>query len=81
MKPKTRLISKTLFLAISLSGCAHGDRNLHGKLWQGDHDADAISRKQDEKSLKCGDPLFDQYTCLKTVDLQNYGKACDKWRQ
>lgn len=68
-----------LCLMTSITGCAHAGPNLHGKLWQGDSVASGVTRKQDAKTLKCSDPTFDQYTCEKTQDLIDLGKACKEW--
>lgn len=84
MQQKTLAILRALYLAASavgfIVGCAHGDRNLRGKLWQGDAAHGEIYRAQDQKAISCSDPKFNQYSALLTTDLEAYGQACKSWR-
>ena len=77
LKLRTRLSLRILCLiSLALPACASRPLNLHGKLWQGDPQQSGITRKQDNKTIKCSDPSFADYSALLTKDLAEYGKAC-----
>lgn len=77
-----------LFLGISLillvltQGCKHTIPPIDVSFWSGDSAKDGISRSQENKTLQCNDPAFDQYVCLTYTDLQKIFSTmleCKKW--
>ncbi len=74
-----------LILAVSLNSCAPGSGpvpSINVETWAGDSANDAITRKQDARSIRCTMPDFDNYVCLSYTDLKAIYEViqeCKQW--
>jgi hypothetical protein len=52
------------------SGCSHNVPAIDASFWAGDPLHSGISRSQENKTLSCSDPSFNDYVCLTYGDLK-----------
>jgi hypothetical protein len=60
-------------IIVGLSGCSstpHPTNKMSVMFWAGDSVHEGVSRMQENKTLACADPIFDNYVCLSYGDLQ-----------
>jgi len=63
-------------------GCATAMPSLDIKTWAGDSKNTSVSRSQDQKTISCKDPLFDEMICMTYEDLKKIFLTfpkCKEW--
>lgn len=76
------LVAAVFVIVLSLSGCANHPPKVDVSFWAGDSAKDGISRAQENKTMPCADPEFDNYVCLSYEDLKEIFDAmllCKQW--
>jgi hypothetical protein len=71
-----------ILYALALPGCKSNMPSIDAKFWAGDSAQAGISRSQDQKTLECKSPEFDQFVCLTYDDLRkiyNTLLKCKQW--
>lgn len=62
-----------ILLTLFLSSCTTAEKvnipPIAISTWAGDSSREAITRFQENKSIQCHEPEFDQYICLTETDL------------
>ena len=69
-------------LAILMPACGSNPMQVKVHTYAGDSERGGITRMQDNKTLSCTDPAFDQFVCMDYEDLrQIYIKmqSCKEW--
>ena len=83
IKTKHKNIFTWVFCVLILTGCPHLDiPKIDVTLWAGDYERQGITRAQEEKTLACMDPQFDEFVCLTYEDLRtlyNTMLKCKEW--
>lgn len=72
-----------ILIAMYCAGCPGAEMpNIDIQMWAGDSSRSGITRSQEEKTLSCEDPQFDEFVCLTYEDLKKMYSTmlrCKKW--
>lgn len=66
----------------SLTGCKAPMPAIDVEFWAGDASQAGVTRRQEDHTLACADPEFDQYVCLTYKDIQKIFDTllqCEEW--
>lgn len=67
---------------LTLPGCKTPMPAIDVAFWAGDSAKDGVSRAQENKTMACSDPSFDDYTCLSYEDVKKIFallQECQQW--
>lgn len=72
-----------IIFILTIPGCAGTHLPpIDASFWAGDSAKNGISRSQENRTLECKDPSFDNYTCLSYQDIQKIYDTmleCKEW--
>lgn len=78
-------LSVCLGVLFSLSSCkTPGMPDWDGKVYQGSSVVEGIVRSQENETIYCNEPKFDEFVCVSLEDLQKlYANIlkCKKWEE
>lgn len=84
-KLATLLVLMTSFVILSCESCATKPPEYHGEFWAGWPDTASIVRTQEDKEIRCDDPIFREFTCFTYDDLElfyeTYVQGCAVWKK
>lgn len=67
---------------ISLPGCKSSMPPIDVSFWAGDSAKDGVTRTQENKTIECKDPEFDELVCLTYEDVKKIFAVllqCEQW--
>lgn len=71
-----------VFVSLSLPACTHPMPAVDVTIWAGDSAKSGITRAQENRTLACAEPDFDEYACLTYQDIKKlYAMMlqCKEW--
>ena len=85
MRASLILIFSFVFLLGATSGGCVKPPQFFGKIWVGNSQTASIDRGQEPESMKCSDPLFDNYFCMSERSyacfVDTFVLGCKEWRK
>jgi hypothetical protein len=78
------LLGLVVFVVTMLMGpgCAHPEMRFQVRSWAGDPSKGGVTRSQEERTVSCTDPKFDQFVCMTYDDLKDLYlslRKCTAW--
>lgn len=81
---KTNRLSVLIIVLGALSGCRGRVPSIDLEFWAGDSKNGAITRSQENKSISCTSPEFEDFTALRYVMVQRIYDTllkCSSWKK